>query len=158
MMIHSLRQQGSFYELVSNASDACDKLRFERNDGALLEDDTAFRIRVSYNPRRARSHLGQRHRPVAPGGRRQIALSRSPAWNSSAVSLLIPQKDAQLIGQFGGLLLVLHRGGSCAARHTPGGGARRPGRPMGEHRRGRIHRREPPERYERYGRHPAPSP
>src|SRR6478752_1106929 len=53
LMIHSLYGHKEIFlrELVSNASDACDKLRF---DGiatpALLEGDGEFRIRVSVDP------------------------------------------------------------------------------------------------------------
>src|SRR6202035_5786140 len=53
LMIHSLYGNKEIFlrELVSNASDACDKLRFESvTDGALLEGDSDFRIRVSYDP------------------------------------------------------------------------------------------------------------
>jgi hypothetical protein len=36
--------------MISNASDACDKLRFEAlHNGALFEDDSEFKIRVSFN-------------------------------------------------------------------------------------------------------------
>src|ERR1700730_12759607 len=52
LMIHSLYGNKEIFlrELVSNGSDACDKLRFDAiSDGALLEDDPDFRIRVSYD-------------------------------------------------------------------------------------------------------------
>ena len=52
LMIHSLYGNKEIFlrELVSNASDACDKLRFESvAHGALIEDDPEFRIRVSYD-------------------------------------------------------------------------------------------------------------
>ena len=54
LMIHSLYGNKEIFlrELVSNASDACDKLRFERiADGALLEDDADLKIRVAYDAR-----------------------------------------------------------------------------------------------------------
>src|SRR5579872_1789212 len=50
LMIHSLYSNKEIFlrELVSNASDAADKLRFEAiTDAALFEDDPNVRIRVS---------------------------------------------------------------------------------------------------------------
>src|SRR6476620_9835934 len=52
LMIHSLYGNKEIFlrELVSNASDACDKLRFDSiADGALLEDDADLKIRVAYD-------------------------------------------------------------------------------------------------------------
>jgi molecular chaperone HtpG len=106
LMVHSLYGNKEIFlrELISNASDACDKLRFEsvQND-ALLADDRELRIRVSYD-KAARTitisdngiglsrqevidHIGT----IAKSGTREF-FSRL----SSDAS-----KDAQLIGQFG---------------------------------------------------------
>ena len=52
LMVHSLYGNKEIFlrELVSNASDACDKLRFEAiADAGLLEDDPDLNIRVSYD-------------------------------------------------------------------------------------------------------------
>src|SRR3954467_6317732 len=52
LMIHSLYGNKEIFlrELVSNASDACDKLRFEGiADGALFENDADLKIRISYD-------------------------------------------------------------------------------------------------------------
>jgi molecular chaperone HtpG len=52
LMVHSLYGNKEIFlrELVSNASDAGDKLRFEAlADGALFEDDPNLKIRVSYD-------------------------------------------------------------------------------------------------------------
>ena len=52
LMVHSLYGNKEIFlrELVSNASDAADKLRFEATtDDALFEDDPTPRIRVSYD-------------------------------------------------------------------------------------------------------------
>src|SRR4029453_3573502 len=52
LMVHSLYGNKEIFlrELVSNASDAADKLRFEAmTDAALFEDDPAPRIYVSYD-------------------------------------------------------------------------------------------------------------
>ncbi len=52
LMVHSLYGNKEIFlrELVSNASDAADKLRFEAMaDAALFEDDPDLKIRVSYD-------------------------------------------------------------------------------------------------------------
>ena len=52
LMVHSLYSNKEIFlrELVSNASDAADKLRFEAmSDKALFEDDGELRIRVSFD-------------------------------------------------------------------------------------------------------------
>lgn len=106
LMIHSLYSNKEIFlrELISNASDAGDKLRFEAiNDAALYENDSQLRIRVSFDPQ-ARTvtisdngigmsrqevidHIGT----IAKSGTRQFfdSLTGDQA------------KDAHLIGQFG---------------------------------------------------------
>ena len=106
LMVHSLYSNKEIVlrELVSNGSDACDKLRFEAmTDGALFEQDAELRLRVSYD-RAARTltvsdngigmsrdevvtNLGT----IAQSGTREFfeRLSGDQA------------KDANLIGQFG---------------------------------------------------------
>jgi molecular chaperone HtpG len=106
LMIHSLYGNKEIFlrELISNASDACDKLRFESvADSTLTEGDTEFRIRVSYD-KAARTitisdngigltrqevidHIGT----IAKSGTREF-FSKLTADTA---------KDAQLIGQFG---------------------------------------------------------
>ncbi len=52
LMIHSLYSNKEIFmrELISNASDACDKLRFTAvSDSALLEDDSELSIEVSFD-------------------------------------------------------------------------------------------------------------
>ncbi|TAL83606.1 MAG: molecular chaperone HtpG [Candidimonas sp.] len=106
LMIHSLYSNKEIFlrELVSNASDACDKLRFEAIDQPdLLQGDTDLRIRVEYDTAarsvtisdngvgmsrdEAVSHLGT----IARSGTKEF-FSRLTGDK---------QKDAQLIGQFG---------------------------------------------------------
>jgi molecular chaperone HtpG len=106
LMIHSLYGNKEIFlrELVSNASDACDKLRFDAiADAALLEDGAALKIRVSYD-KNARTitvadngvgmsrqevieHIGT----IAKSGTREFFQSLSADV----------AKDAQLIGEFG---------------------------------------------------------
>ena len=52
LMIHSLYSNREIFlrELVSNASDACDKLRFEALDnGALYENESELKIRIGFD-------------------------------------------------------------------------------------------------------------
>ena len=52
LVTHSLYSNKEIFlrELVSNASDACDKLRFEAlNDAALYEDQAELRVRIRYD-------------------------------------------------------------------------------------------------------------
>ena len=106
LMIHSLYSNKEIFlrELVSNASDACDKLRFEAlNNAALYGDDSDLKIRVAFDKAartvtisdngiglsrdEAIAHLGT----IAKSGTREFfsALTGDQA------------KDAHLIGQFG---------------------------------------------------------
>ena len=106
LMIHSLYSNKEIFlrELISNASDAADKLRFEAiNNGALFENDPDLQIKVSFdNDARtitiadngigmsradAIEHLGT----IAKSGTREFFSKLSGDQ----------QKDAALIGQFG---------------------------------------------------------
>jgi molecular chaperone HtpG len=106
LMIHSLYSNKEIFlrELVSNASDAADKLRFEAiNNAGLYEDDPELKIRISFdktartitisdngigmNRDEAISHLGT----IAKSGTKEF-FSRLSGDQ---------QKDAALIGQFG---------------------------------------------------------
>ncbi|MEO8007434.1 MAG: molecular chaperone HtpG, partial [Betaproteobacteria bacterium] len=52
LMIHSLYSNKEIFlrEIISNASDACDRLRFEAlTDAGLFEDDADLKIRVSFD-------------------------------------------------------------------------------------------------------------
>lgn len=106
LMIHSLYSNKEIFlrELVSNASDACDKLRFEAlNNAALYGDDSELKIRIAFDKaartitisdngiglsrEEAIAHLGT----IAKSGTKEFfsALTGDQA------------KDAHLIGQFG---------------------------------------------------------
>jgi molecular chaperone HtpG len=106
MVVHSLYSNKEIFlrELISNASDATDKLRFEAlSDSALYETEPDLRIRVSFDKEagtltisdngigmsrdEAISHLGT----IAKSGTKEF-LSRLSGDQ---------KKDAHLIGQFG---------------------------------------------------------
>ena len=106
LMIHSLYSHKEIFlrELVSNASDACDKLRFEGlADGTLVEGDPEFRIRVSYD--RAARTLTVSDNGV--GLTRQEVIDHIGTIAKSGTREFFERltadaaKDAQLIGQFG---------------------------------------------------------
>jgi molecular chaperone HtpG len=106
LMIHSLYSNKEIFlrELISNASDAADKLRFEGlTDAALYESDSDLKIRVSYDTdartitisdngigmsrQEVIDHIGT----IAKSGTREF-------FNSLTGD---QAKDAHLIGQFG---------------------------------------------------------
>lgn len=106
LMIHSLYSNKEIFlrELISNASDAADKLRFEGlTDAALYESDSDLRIRVSYD-------VNDRTISISDNG---IGMSRQEVIDHIGTiaksgtreffnSLTGDQvKDAHLIGQFG---------------------------------------------------------
>jgi molecular chaperone HtpG len=106
LMIHSLYSNKEIFlrELISNASDAADKLRFEAiNNGALFENDPEIKITVGFDKdartitisdngigmsrEEAIEHLGT----IAKSGTKEFFSKLSGDQ----------QKDAALIGQFG---------------------------------------------------------
>lgn len=106
LMIHSLYSNKEIFlrELISNASDAADKLRFEGlTDAALYESDSDLKIRVSYD-------ADERTITISDNG---IGMSRQEVIDHIGTiaksgtreffnSLTGDQaKDANLIGQFG---------------------------------------------------------
>ncbi len=106
LMIHSLYSNKEIFlrELISNASDAADKLRFEAlTDNALMENDPELKIRVSYDPKArtvtvtdngigmSRDEVIANIGTIAKSGTREFLTSLTGDQ----------QKDANLIGQFG---------------------------------------------------------
>jgi molecular chaperone HtpG len=106
LMIHSLYSNKEIFlrELISNASDAADKLRFEAlSDGALYEGDAELKIRMAFDEKArtvtisdngigmSRQEVIEHIGTIAKSGTRQFfeSLTGDQA------------KDAHLIGQFG---------------------------------------------------------
>ncbi|MFT5590350.1 MAG: molecular chaperone HtpG [Bradyrhizobium sp.] len=106
LMIHSLYSNKEIFlrELISNASDAADKLRFEGiNDATLYEDDAELKITVGFDKTArtitiADNGIGMsRDEAIAHLG--TIAKSGTKDFFSQLSG--DQQKDAALIGQFG---------------------------------------------------------
>ena len=106
LMIHSLYSNKEIFlrELVSNASDACDKLRFEAIDNPdLYQGDSELRIRIEYDKDQRTITISDngigmtREEAVANLG----TIARSGTKEFFARLTGDKQKDAQLIGQFG---------------------------------------------------------
>ncbi|MEE8054478.1 MAG: molecular chaperone HtpG [Gammaproteobacteria bacterium] len=106
LLIHSLYSEKEIFlrELISNASDACDKLRFEAlSDESLYEGDAEFRIYVGYDKKKktitvrdngigmSRQEVVDAIGTIAKSGTRQFfeSLTGDQA------------KDTRLIGEFG---------------------------------------------------------
>ena len=106
LVAHSLYSHKEVFlrELISNASDACDKLRFEAlTDSALYEDDPDLKIRVSFDK-------DARTITVADNGigmdRQEVidnigTIARSGTRQFMQKLTGDQAKDANLIGQFG---------------------------------------------------------
>jgi len=132
LVTHALYSNKEIFlrELISNASDACDKLRFEAiNNGALYEDQPELSVRVSFDS-------AARTLTIADNG---IGMSRQEAIDhlgtiaksgtKDFVSRLTGDQkaDSQLIGQFG---VGFYSGFIVADRITVE--SRRAGLPAGE--------------------------
>ena len=106
LMIHSLYSNREIFlrELISNASDACDKLRFEAIDRpALFESDPELAIRVDYDA--AARTITVSDNGVGMNREEVIAnlgtIAKSGTREFFAQLTGDQQKDAHLIGQFG---------------------------------------------------------
>lgn len=106
LMIHSLYSNKEIFlrELVSNASDACDKLRFEAiNNAGLFENDSELKIRVGFD-KEARTITIEDN---GIGLSREDAIEHLGTIAKSGTKEFFgklsgdQQKDAALIGQFG---------------------------------------------------------
>ncbi len=106
LMIHSLYSNREIFlrELISNASDACDKLRFEAlSNDALYEGDSDLKVIVEYDEKKktitvrdngigmTRDEVIENIGTIAKSGTKEFFESMTGD----------KQKDSQLIGQFG---------------------------------------------------------
>ena len=106
LMIHSLYSNREIFlrELISNASDACDKLRFEAlHNAGLFEGDSDFKIRIAFDP-------AAKTLTIADNGvgmsREEVITNLGTIAKSGTREFFSQlsgdqQKDASLIGQFG---------------------------------------------------------
>jgi molecular chaperone HtpG len=106
LMIHSLYSNREIFlrELISNASDAADRLRFEAlANPALLEPDPGLKVRVEYDPAAKTvsvidNGIGMTREEVI----RQLGtIARSGTGEFISQLSGEQKKDANLIGQFG---------------------------------------------------------
>ncbi len=106
LMIHSLYSNKEIFlrELVSNASDACDKLRFESLSNAdLLTDDTDLKIRIEFDEKAKTITV----RDNGIGMTREEVIKNIGTIAKSGTKEFLEKltgdqaKDSSLIGQFG---------------------------------------------------------
>ncbi|MDZ7662427.1 molecular chaperone HtpG [Thiohalophilus sp.] len=106
LMIHSLYSNKEIFlrELISNGSDACDKLRFEAlSDDALYEGDTDLKLRVDFDPEARTVTVTDN----GIGMNRQEVMDNIGTIASSGTRKFLEalsedqSQTAQLIGQFG---------------------------------------------------------
>jgi molecular chaperone HtpG len=106
LMIHSLYSNKDIFlrELISNASDACDRLRFTAvSDASLYEDDIELKVKISYDKKNrtvtvSDNGVGMNRDEVIDN----IGTIAKSGTQSFLASITGDQKsDANLIGQFG---------------------------------------------------------
>lgn len=106
LMINSLYSNKEIFlrELISNASDACDKLHFEAlSDDALFEDDTDLKIHVDFDKKARTVTITDN----GAGMNRQEVMDNIGTIASSGTRKFLDSlsgdqaKDTHLIGQFG---------------------------------------------------------
>ncbi|MCW8899524.1 MAG: molecular chaperone HtpG [Gammaproteobacteria bacterium] len=106
LMIHSLYSNKEIFlrELVSNASDACDKLRFEAlSDNALYEKDNDLNIKIDFDKEAGTVTITDNGIGM---NREEVIANIGTIANSGTRKFLDnltgeQAKDAQMIGQFG---------------------------------------------------------
>jgi len=106
LMIHSLYSNKDIFlrELISNASDACDRLRFSAiSDASLYEEDIELKIKVSYDKEQRTITLSDN----GIGMTREEVIDHIGTIAKSGTRTFLDsitgdeKKDAKLIGQFG---------------------------------------------------------
>jgi molecular chaperone HtpG len=106
LVVHSLYSNREIFlrELISNASDACDKLRFEAlSDDALYEGEARLRVRVSCDPKArtitiADNGIGMSRQEVVDN---IGTIARSGTKRFLEALAADRKQDVNLIGQFG---------------------------------------------------------
>jgi molecular chaperone HtpG len=106
LMIHSLYSNKEIFlrELISNASDAADRLRFETlSDGSLMESDPDLNIRVEFDKDAKTVTVSDNGIGMS---REEVVTNLGTIAKSGTAQFLQSltgdqQKDSQLIGQFG---------------------------------------------------------
>ncbi|MFZ3192143.1 MAG: molecular chaperone HtpG [Moraxellaceae bacterium] len=106
LVTHSLYSNPEIFlrELVSNASDACDKLRFEAiNDGSLYEDQPDLRVRVSFDSAANTITITDNGIGLSEAEAIENLGTIAKSGTKDFVSKLSgdQKSDSQLIGQFG---------------------------------------------------------
>ncbi|MEO6743766.1 MAG: molecular chaperone HtpG [Caldimonas sp.] len=106
LVTHSLYSNKEIFlrEMISNASDACDKLRFEAlNNAALYEDQPNLEVRIAFDPEAKTITISDNgiglSAAEAVANLGTIAKSGTREFMSALEG--DQKKDAQLIGQFG---------------------------------------------------------
>src|SRR6266508_2935849 len=106
LMVHSLYSNKEIFlrELISNASDACDKLRFEAlTDKALYENEHELKIRVSFD--KAARTITVSDNGIGMSRQEVIenigTIAKSGTREFLAALTGDQRQDASLIGQFG---------------------------------------------------------
>ena len=106
IVAHSLYSQKEIFlrELISNASDACDKLRFEAlNNNGLYEDAPDLQVRLSFD--KAAKTLNITDNGIGMTAQEAIdhlgTIAKSGTKDFMGRLSGDQKKDAQLIGQFG---------------------------------------------------------
>ena len=106
LVTHSLYSNKEIFvrELISNASDACDKLRFEAlNNAALFEDSPNLEVRVAVDPEAKTITITDNG--IGLSADEAVAnlgtIAKSGTREFMAALAGDQKKDAQLIGQFG---------------------------------------------------------
>ncbi len=106
LMTHSLYSNREIFlrELVSNASDACDKLRFEALDNEqLFEGDSELKIQITFDEDANKIHMSDN----GIGMNREEVIANLGTIASSGTAKFMEnlsgdqRKDSHLIGQFG---------------------------------------------------------
>ena len=106
LMIHSLYSNKEIFvrELISNASDACDKLRFEAiKDAALFEDDSDLKLTIDIDKEAKTISIADN----GIGMNRQEVIDNIGTIANSGTKKFLDSlsgdqsKDAKMIGQFG---------------------------------------------------------